>query len=136
MSYELSIKGDNGRELILRGVEVGWEWQAELRLPGMVAVGRVVERHSGTSLQLGTYFQTLADNWRGWTGSRDWEGLGLRLAATHDGLGHVTLEIRLEENYADVSAWDLTGRVIVNAGLLDRVARDAARFDRETSGVG
>ena len=71
----------------------------------------------------------LADEWRGWPGSRRWRALEhqMSLAAAHDGRGHVSLEVTLRRQrrpYAE-DAWSARSVVIVEAGEeMTALARD------------
>jgi Family of unknown function (DUF6228) len=71
----------------------------------------------------------LAAQWRGWNGDEEWEGLGLRLAARHDGLGHITIDAVLEQDYAMAERWRLRASIQVDAGTLGDLSRDAASLD-------
>lgn len=49
---------------------------------------------------LGGFFSDLAEHWRGWEGERSWgdiEGL-IRIDATHDGRGHISLHFDLQKS--------------------------------------
>ena len=63
-------------------------------------------------------------------GSRDWASLEGRfdLTATHDGLGHIPVRVRLRSGPYD-DDWRLEGVIWLEAGGLDTVARAAARFE-------
>jgi len=60
----------------------------------------VNDRHSRQSLRLDAFFADLGRQRRSWDGTKEWDSLGLHLAASHDGLGHVTLEAILDADYA------------------------------------
>jgi hypothetical protein len=100
-----------------------------LSLPGLSASVEVdAFAHDGEQT-LGLLFRGLADDWLGWEAERTWSSLegDFDLAATHDGLGHVALEVRLRVGpYAE--DWLATGTIWLDAGPLDAVARDAAAF--------
>jgi hypothetical protein len=61
-------------------------------------------------------------NWRGWTGSKVWEGMegGLRFRCAHDGLGHVIVGVSLSR-LSDLE-WTINVDVPVDAGQLDVIA--------------
>jgi Family of unknown function (DUF6228) len=104
-------------------------WQVTLILPGLSASAEVDAVAYDGEHTLGLLFRRLADDWRGWEGERTWRSLegDFDLAATHDGLGHVALEVRLRSGpYA--ADWLATGTLSLDAGQLDAVARDAAAF--------
>jgi hypothetical protein len=65
------------------------------------------------------FLRGLADDFRGWSGSRHWRSGNdqLRIEATHDGLGHVTLLFRLRDDlYPRGTQWDISIPFIVEAG--------------------
>ena len=79
------------------------------------------------------FLADLAENWRGWTGSKSWgdlEGL-IRIEATHDGRGHVSLDFDLRSSLYD--GWRVEATVPVEAGQLDALVRAARAFDAEPS---
>jgi hypothetical protein len=83
-------------------------------------------RHS--ERPIGDFFLGLAADWRGWTGERTWGGGPLTLCATHDGLGHVTLDVRLVTNVYYEPDWEARADIQLEAGRLDQVACDAAQL--------
>jgi Family of unknown function (DUF6228) len=87
------------------------------------------ERFSGDALTLHAYFADLAQHWRGWDGDKEWESLGLQLAARHDGLGHVTLDATLDEDYAMAQRWRVRASLTVDAGGLSALAVAARALD-------
>ena len=65
------------------------------------------------------FLRGLADDFRGWSGSRHWQSVNgqLRIDATHDGLGHVTLRFGLgDDRYPQESQWELSIPFTVEAG--------------------
>jgi hypothetical protein len=74
---------------------------------------------------LGKFFQSIADDWKGWKGSKSWSTLEseLELAATSDSLGHVRLEFVLRKPHNGFQ-WELRGALELEAGQLDRIAQD------------
>jgi len=76
-----------------------------------------------------TFFEDIAANWKGWTGSKEKESLEghLNVKATSDSLGHVSLHARLSD-YASGKSWCAEDVVIVEAGQLDTIARHAKMF--------
>lgn len=76
-----------------------------------------------------SFFESCARDWRGWEGMRSWypPGCDVIINATHDGLGHITLQVLLEQ-YRPVE-WRLESEIILEAGGLDALVRDAARFE-------
>jgi hypothetical protein len=75
------------------------------------------------------FFEGLAADWRGWEGERTWASLegDIELAASHNKLGRVTVVVRLRnEQWSGVSRWSAAADLVVDAGALDRIAREAA----------
>jgi hypothetical protein len=79
--------------------------------------------------QLARFFEDLASDWRGWDGQKSWRALErpFFLSATHDGLGHVTLTVRLEEGWVDPN-WSAEAHLAIDAGGLTELATRVARF--------
>jgi hypothetical protein len=84
-------------------------------------------------LQLDAYCADLAKQWRGWAGAKERESLGLRLGARHDGLGHVTVEATLDQDYAMADRWRVRASLVLDAGRLDALARAARVLDEASS---
>jgi hypothetical protein len=74
-------------------------------------------------------FSELASSWRGWRGSKEWQALEgeLELKATSDSTGHVTLRVRIP-GYSDAVNWSAEARVLIEAGHLEQLAREASAF--------
>ena len=83
---------------------------------------------------LSDLFGELADDWRGWEGERVWGSLDgeLGFRATHDKLGTVTLAVRLRSDVYEPSVrdflWTTTALLLLDAGRLDALAREAAQL--------
>lgn len=77
---------------------------------------------------LDKFCRELAEDWRGWEGKRSWKSLEgeLELSATSDRLGHVTLEVRLDEGAP--FQWRVYGVISLDAGQLDGIAAAARTF--------
>lgn len=102
-------------------------WKVTISLPHLSASAEVDAFAYDGEHGLGLLFRRLADDWRGWEGERTWSSLegDLDLSATHDGLGHIALEVRLRSGpYAE--DWLVRGTIWLDAGQLNAVARDAA----------
>lgn len=74
-------------------------------------------------------FADMARDWRGWSGEKEWESLEgeLRLRCSRDRFGHVFVRVRLRSGI-DVCDWCLAATVMVEAGQLQSIAAQAARF--------
>jgi hypothetical protein len=72
-----------------------------------------------------------ARDWQGWKGAKVWESLDcdLRLELRTDRLGHVTLTVRLRQDLGG-PRWQLETELVVEAGQLEALARDAERLWR------
>jgi hypothetical protein len=131
VSGELLIRSNRGddqlRVWIVRPARL---WRARIECADLTAEADLCERSSGDVLRLDAYLGELARQWRGWTGDIEWEGLGLRLTARHDGLGHVTLDATLDWNYAAPARWHVRASLVLDAGALDRLAVEAGALDR------
>jgi hypothetical protein len=130
MGSEFLVRSSHGGDqLRVWVVKPGDQWCAQIDFGDLKAEAKVYERYSREALQLDSYFAGLAKQWRGWKGDKEWEALGLRLAARHDGLGHVTLDVTLEEDYALADRWRVRASLTVDAGALDRMAVEARQLD-------
>lgn len=61
---------------------------------------------------LATFFEDMAANWKGWTGTKEWrsaESLFL-LSGGHDGLGHVSIDVELGSGWYD-NDWRARARI-------------------------
>jgi hypothetical protein len=77
----------------------------------------------------GTFFNELAENWRGWKGVKDHESLEghLRMEATSDSLGHINLRISIRGvEVGDL--WLAESSISLESGQLADVARNALAF--------
>jgi hypothetical protein len=125
---------DGGDRLRIWVVRPADQWRARIECADLTAEAKVYERYSGEALRLDAYFDELAKQWRGWEGDIEWEALGLRLAARHDGLGHVTLDATLDDDYVAAERWRVRASLSVDAGALERLARDARVLDQAPPG--
>jgi hypothetical protein len=106
-------------------------WQVTLTSGGLNASTRIdLDAIRHWVAPIGDFFAELAADWRGWQGARTWGTGPLVLSATHDGLGHVALNVELETNVYDEPDWRACATVHLEAGQLDHVARDAAQLPR------
>ena len=127
-ALRLKSSRDGGHlELRHRGTE--W-WEVTLTLPGLAATAKVDGFAYDGEHTLGVLFRRLSDDWRGWDGERTWASIEGRvdLAATHDGLGHVALRVRVRSGLYDDN-WTAIGVIWIDAGQLGRVAREVAAFE-------
>lgn len=104
--------------------------RAELRDEGLYAKTIVtINRQADGEGDLAAFLASLADDWRGWRGSRIWHALEheMSVAGVHDGRGHVSLEVTLRRPngaFAD-DAWSARSVFVLEAGEeMTTLARD------------
>jgi hypothetical protein len=75
---------------------------------------------------LGQFFTSLANDWRGWQGERTWATLEgeFELTATSDPLGHVRLAYFIRPPHTGFN-WELRGVLELEAGQLESLSLDA-----------
>lgn len=75
-------------------------------------------------------FTEAAEQWNGWQGAKVWESLEgeLRIELSIDRLGHVTVGIRVRSDQGGSDEWQLEAELGLDAGQLERVARDARQL--------
>jgi hypothetical protein len=102
-------------------------WNATLSCGSLQASLRFYEIRLGG---LAEYFERLAREWRGWKGERRWASLedDVELVATHNGLGTITLGVRLRTEAFAQHRWSASSQLLLDAGALDRLAREARRL--------
>lgn len=78
---------------------------------------------------LADFVHDLAARWRGWSGAERWSSLEgqLALEASHDGLGTVTVVVRLTPS-ALMDRWSSMVVLALDAGGLAPLAKDVDRF--------
>ena len=130
MSAEARI-GHVDTYLVLSNPEIGnegepWSVNVRVELAGVRAETKV---WLGLEAPLVGFFDALARDSSGWAGTKQWaadEG-GLRLGATMDALGHVTITVELHEA-SGPDGWHVKGDVPLDAGQLAQVAVDVRRL--------
>ena len=122
-SFEIR-SSERGARLLLRWYQGGLI--AEFDAPDLSSATQVYVL--GGCDHLDRFWRDLAENWRGWEGTRSWQSLegDLELSATSDRLGHVALEVRLEEGAP--FPWRVHGKLSLDAGQLHRIAAAARTF--------
>jgi hypothetical protein len=112
-----------GAEVVIEGADV------RLTTRALQAHVYVYEPEEGETVRgLGTFFESLARDWRGWKGEWFWSSLEgeFSLKALHDGLG--TVELIVSVGHRDPTSdgvWDATATLFLDAGGLDALARQA-----------
>jgi hypothetical protein len=129
----LTIRSNHGtRAFVVRSDdELGDYWIAELQGEAVNAQRRFYALgHTGLS----DYFGQLAASWRGWDGDKTWAALegDVVLSASHDGRGTIALlvELRGVPSVRPDPDWCAALVLTIDAGALDRLARDAAACAR------
>jgi hypothetical protein len=113
---------------VKRGDGEIWWCTARLHVSGLMAEKQRVSAHYAVAFRdLIEFFQQMARDWRGWTGSRVYESLehDLRLAATHDGR-HVRIAVTLEQSSQE-DGWRVTAVVVLEPGEQLSQAADDVR---------
>lgn len=113
-SRSLTVRSDDDR------------WTAELHGEDVRAERRF---HALGETGLDAYFGGLAASWRGWDGDRTWASLegDVVITASHDGAGTIAMlvELRDRPRVRQEPDWRAALVLTLDAGALDRVARDA-----------
>jgi hypothetical protein len=91
--------------------------RAETRLPAYIALMR----------ELPAFFRDMDAHWTGWSGKKElnspaspWFGM----AASHDGLGHVRLEIWMTEGWPLKPRWTARRTLILDVGSTKAISDD------------
>lgn len=95
--------------------------QVELYDEGLTArrdVELSLPYHAPEEPDLVTFFQQLADDWRGWKGERSWRSLDatMQITARHDSKGHVSLGATLYQDSYSPDGWLAQVFLTVEAG--------------------
>ena len=104
MSEQPSVQIGTGASLTLERGEVGivdgdrsglWSLVVRVVDEGLTAQTSIWLGPEGVEEPLADFFADVADDWRGWSGTKEWNGMegGLRLSCTHDKVGHVTMRV-------------------------------------------
>ena len=75
-------------------------------------------------------FLDAATHQTGWSGSKVWESLEgeLRLELTADRLGHVTVGVRIRNDFGGPDPWRHEGQITLELGQLPTIAHQAERL--------
>lgn len=105
----------------------GWEYRAELEGHAMQVTLTVADDDPTSFVE---FFESLAEDWQGWAETRGYESLDgtLRIAATHDRVSAVRLEVRLRADARSGFDWSASHRLSVEAGSLGKLAAAARAF--------
>lgn len=119
----LALEPDPKRGPHADDLEDGY-WNATLSCGSLHASLRFYEIRLGGFAE---YLEALAEDWRGWSGERRWESLegDVELIAVHDGRGTITLRTHLRTEAFAQHRWNASAELMLDAGGLDRLARQA-----------
>jgi hypothetical protein len=137
MSERPSVRIGTGASLTLERGEVGivhgdrsdlWSLDISVVDEGLTAQTSIWLGPEGVEEPLADFFADLADDWRGWSGTKVWNGMegGLRLSCTHDKVGHITMRVSLSRHSG--TGWETHVDVPLEAGQLDHVATEMRRL--------
>ncbi len=92
---------------------------------GAVHVSAFTDAHG-----LPNFFEVIAKNWKGWQGEKEWSSIDgeFTIIAKSDKLGHISLAIEMRQDFGETEPWRLKATVVVDAGQLDDIAKDAKDF--------
>jgi hypothetical protein len=79
---------------------------------------------------LAKLFVSMAKEWRGWHDEKSWSSLEgeFAISCTHDRLGHITLNVTIDQEFGLTETWRLRASIAIDAGQLESISKDAARF--------
>jgi hypothetical protein len=76
------------------------------------------------------YFTDMAIAWRGWPDTKEWidDGGYISMRATHDGIGHVAIEIQASPSagWDGPGSWDLRITIPIEPGALHGLSKQMA----------
>ena len=80
--------------------------------------------------RLARLFDEMAREWRGWKGEKAWRSTDgeVSLTFTHDRVGYVQVLVRVRD--APMANWEVTGKVPIELGSLENLAKDVAAYFR------
>ena len=116
------------RGRVPRGLDPYDTFDVQVRLHGGgVEAGDAVVDHNAREWT--SFFEHLANDWRGWEGSRVIESLEhqLRLSCTSDPAGHVEIRVELRGDRSGAD-WRAADTVYLEAGQLEDLARRAKAY--------
>ena len=124
------IDGSNGRSLTLSNPgphdrDDIWAYDATLEIEAGSMQARVWDDGVG----LARYFRSLAEDWRGFHGQREFTALEgqLWMHSVHDGVGTVTCMVTLGR--PEPPTWTLSAELLLGAGAhLERIASELEQF--------
>ena len=122
---EMEIKSTHSNTRLRFFDMKGDEFHASLTSPGYSGTVKVWEADGLVDL-----FTFMEKNWKGWNGEEKWSSVEgeFSIACTHDKLGHITLSIEMHQDFGSLEPWRLKASLVVDAGQLDVISKDARTF--------
>ncbi len=79
---------------------------------------------------LAALFTEMAENWQGWKEELKWSSIEeeFTITCTHDKLGHITLYVEMHHDFGSLEPWRLKASLVVDAGQLETISKDAKKF--------
>jgi hypothetical protein len=110
----------------LRRRDGGEYFRVTIRASGLTASAQVYAFELDGGLV--QFLEGVAASWRGWEGEKAWTSLEgeLRFVCRSDSLGHITIEVTL--NQASAGGWSVRDDFHVDAGQLEQIAANVKRF--------
>ena len=101
----------------------------KLQDQGLAASSEIHAIVSGPADLPTSFFDSLAESWRGWRGTKDWSSYerDLEFAAAADGKGHVFLRVKLAAG-ASGDQWRAQAELLLEAGQLEALAKQFRAF--------
>ena len=130
---EFMLLGNDG-SLTLRGNGAtssrpyeGWKYEAVVTNGALSAR---IEVYDHMPERFSQYFESLARDWKGWSGSRDYQSLEpmLTISSAHNGIGRVEFTIELRAAAKDHFSWSASCQLFVEPGQLEALAASAKKF--------
>jgi Family of unknown function (DUF6228) len=126
------LKSEQGAKVVFHSRkydESGWldSYSIDLEAHGFRA-STIVE-NPGYGHLPSQLFDKLATQWSGWSGAERWCAMEgeLEIEATSDALGHIKLQFKVP-GYSQSKGWSSSAWLLVEAGQLERLAREANAF--------
>ena len=130
---EFTLQGSEGA-LKLSGDPPGsqepygaWCYTAELNSKSLTATVKVYDH---LPQRFREFFGQIAQDWRGWSGAREYESLEpmLKISATHNNIGRISFEGSLSAGAETMFDWTASQVLTVDPGAADSIAANAAEF--------
>ena len=102
----------------------------EKRVQASVEVSDIRIADSDEMPSLPGYFRRLADDWKGWVGTREWQSVDqrLHLRCTTDRIGHAYLSVSIRGDQFLRPQWEATVTVVLDVVQRERAAREMALY--------